>query len=603
LDLPPYRYSAALDCDTSRREGRDVIALDELNSATPAQFMTALGDIFEHSPWIAERAAARRPFASRLDLLEAMCAVVAQADDAEQLALIRAHPELAGRAAIRNELTAASTQEQRSAGLDACTADEFARLQEFNRAYNDKFGFPFILAVRGHDRASIIGNVAARLNNDIVIERRTALDQIARIAEFRLGTAVSSALGDEIMAMHECLARYSDDETALTCTYLRAAHRATAARIRDFMLAAGLDAEIDAIGNVVGRWRCGVTGAKTLITGSHYDTVVNGGKYDGRLGILLPIACVADLKQRALTLSFDLEIVAFADEEGVRYKSTFLGSSALAGTFDIGLLAAVDDRGISLRAALHDAKHDPQAIAGIARDKRSIAAYVEVHIEQGPVLLDADRALGVVTAIAGSVRMLVSIHGLAGHAGTVPMALRRDAAAAAAEIVLAIEKRCTGTAGLVGTVGKLDVPGGAINVIPGRCELSIDIRAGDDAVRDAAVRDVLTQIGQIGARRQVTIDVRRVLEAAGVPCAVELQQQFAAAITRVTADANPLYLPSGAGHDAMKMAALAPVGMLFVRCGNNGISHHPDETMSAADAEMAARAFTDFLLRFKNPMP
>jgi N-carbamoyl-L-amino-acid hydrolase len=367
------------------------------------------------------------------------------------------------------------------------------------------------------------------------------------------------------------------------------------------MLAVGLDVEIDAIGNVVGRWRCGIAGAKTLITGSHYDTVVNGGRYDGRLGILLPIACVAELRQRALTLPYDLEIVAFADEEGVRYKSTFLGSSALAGTFDQRLLDAVDDHGVSLRAALRDAGHDPDAIAGIARDKQMVAAYVELHIEQGPVLLDADRALGVVTAIAGSVRMLVSIAGLAGHAGTVPMALRRDAAAAAAEIVLAVEKRCSGIPGLVGTVGKLDVPGGAINVIPGRCELSIDMRAGDDAVRDAAVRDVLALIEGIGARRNVTIDVRRVLEAAGVPCARALQQQFAAAITRITGFADPLHLPSGAGHDAMKMAALAPVGMLFVRCGNGGISHHPDETLSAADAETAARAFTDFLLRFKNP--
>ena len=578
-----------------------MIALAELNAATSGKFVAALDGIFEHTPWIAERTAARRPFASRLDLLDAMRAVVDAASEDEQLELIRAHPQLAGRAAIHDELTAASTREQQGAGLNACSPNEFARLQELNGAYNAKFGFPFILAVRGHDRASIIAAFEARLCNDVDAERRTALEQIARIAEFRLASTVSAPIGDEIMAMHERLARFSDDSGALTCTYLRPAHRATAQRIRDFMRAADLYVEIDAIGNVVGRWRCGASGAKTLIAGSHYDTVINGGKYDGRLGILLPIACVIGLRQRGMTLPYDLEIVAFADEEGVRYKSTFLGSSALAGTFDMKFLEARDEDGVPMHDALRQAGHDPQRIPALARDPRNVAAYLEVHIEQGPVLLDAQRALGVVTSIAGSVRMLVSIAGLAGHAGTVPMNLRRDAAVAAAEIVLAVEQRCSGIPGLVGTVGQLSVPGGAINVIPGRCELSLDIRAGDDAVRDAAVADVLAAIERIATKRNVRVDARRVLEAAGVPCAPSLQNQLAAAITRATGDGAPLHLPSGAGHDAMKMAALAPVGMLFVRCGNGGISHHPDETMSAADADAAARAFTEFLLNFKTP--
>ena len=578
-----------------------MIALAELNAATSGKFVAALDGVFEHTPWIAERAAARRPFASRHDLLDAMRAVVDAATEDEQLELIRAHPQLAGRAAIHDRLTAASTREQQGAGLDACSPNEFARLQELNGAYNAKFGFPFILAVRGHDRTSIIAAFEARLCNDAEAERRTALEQIARIAEFRLASTVSAPIGDETMAMHERLARFSDDSGALTCTYLRPAHRATAQRIRDFMRAADLDVEIDAIGNVVGRWRCGAPGAKTLITGSHYDTVINGGKYDGRLGILLPIACVIGLRQRGMTLPYDLEIVAFADEEGVRYKSTFLGSSALAGTFNMKFLEARDEDGVPMHDALRQAGHDPQRIPALARDPRNVAAYLEVHIEQGPVLLDAQRALGVVTSIAGSVRMLVSIAGLAGHAGTVPMNLRRDAAVAAAEIVLAVEQRCNRFPGLVGTVGQLSVPGGAINVIPGRCELSLDIRAGDDAVRDAAMADVLTAIERIATKRNVRVDARRVLEAAGVPCAPSLQRQLAAAITRATGDDAPLHLPSGAGHDAMKMVALAPVGMLFVRCGNGGISHHPDETMNAADADVAARAFTEFLLNFKTP--
>jgi len=198
------------------------------------------------------------------------------------------------------------------------------------------------------------------------------------------------------------------------------------------------------------------------------------------------------------------------------------------------------------------------------------------------------------------VRMLVTVEGRAGHSGTVPMTLRRDAAAAAAEIVLAVERRCSGKPGLVGTVGKLDVPNGAVNVIPGRCDLSIDIRAPDDAVRDAAVKDVLAGIDAICARRSVSANTRRVLEVAGTPCSTPLQAEWAAAITRATGDPQPLHLPSGAGHDAMKMAAITSVGMLFVRCGNGGISHHPDEILAAADAEAAARAFSEFLLHFSS---
>jgi allantoate deiminase/N-carbamoyl-L-amino-acid hydrolase len=606
VDLPPHRDRAALDREASQPDGlfpdhvgERVIALDELNALSAAQFAQALDGIFEHSPWVAERAAEARPFASRESLHAAMCSAVDAATRDEQLTLIRAHPELAGRAAVRNELTADSTREQRGAGLDACSSEEFARLQELNGAYNARFGFPFILAVRGHDRTSIIAEFARRLQNEPDTERREALAQIGRIAAFRLADRVRVDAGAEIMAMHERLARFSDDADALTCTYLRPSHRATAAAIRDWMLAAGLDTKVDAVGNVVGRWLCGTPGAKTLIAGSHYDTVINAGRYDGRLGILLPIACVAELRRRGVDLPFDLEIVAFAEEEGVRFKSTFLGSSALAGDFDLRVLDNVDRDGVTMRSAMQDAELDPGAIPPLARDPATLAGYVEVHIEQGPVLLDAHKPLGVVTSIAGSVRMLVAIEGRAGHAGTVPMALRRDAAAAAAEVVLAVEQRCSGTPGLVGTVGKLDVPNGAVNVIPGRCEFSIDIRAGENAVRDAAVADVLQQIERIAARRNVRADVRRVLEAASAPCSPALQAQWAAAISRATGETAPLHLPSGAGHDAMKMARIAPIGMLFVRCGNGGISHHPDETMTIEDASVAAHAFTEFLLHFE----
>ncbi|QBB70441.1 2-oxo-4-hydroxy-4-carboxy-5-ureidoimidazoline decarboxylase [Pseudolysobacter antarcticus] len=576
-----------------------MITLEQLNRMSVDEFVAALGGIFEHSPWVAQRAAAARPFISREDLHAAMCSAVAAATADEQLALIRAHPELAGRAAIRNELTQHSIREQRGAKLDECSAEEFAQLQTMNAAYNARFGFPFVLAVRGHDRQSILAAFAQRLQHEVDHERTTALRQIERIAAFRLADTISAPLGAQIMAMHEQLARFSDDENNLTCAYLTAAHRATAAAIRDYMLGAGLDTHIDAVGNVVGRWRSGIAGAKTLITGSHYDTVIDAGKYDGRLGILLPIVVALDLRQRGLHLPFDLEIIAFAEEEGVRFKSTFLGSSAVAGSFDARVLDSIDADGVTMREAMREAGFDTDAIKDIARDPATLAGYVEVHIEQGPVLLDANRALGVVTSIAGSVRKLVSIRGVAGHAGTVPMPLRRDAAAAAAEIVLAVERRCAIAPGLVGTVGRLHVPNGAINVIPGECELSIDIRADEDALRDAAVADVLAQIEQIGARRQVQINIRRVLEAACAPCAPTLQSQWSAAIARITGDNKPLHLPSGAGHDAMKMASICAIGMLFVRCGNGGISHNPLETLSADDADIAARVFSDFLLHFK----
>lgn len=571
-----------------------MIDLAWLNRADEDAFTEALAGVFEHSSWIARRAAAARPFASRFEMLDAMWAVLQAATRTEQLGLIRAHPELAGKAAVRNELTPESTQEQAGAGLDACTPEEFAQLTQLNAAYNARFGFPFILAVKGHDRRSVIAAFESRLQHAPEQEIEAALVQIRRIAEFRLSDLVLEPAGAAIMAMSERLAAHSDTEDALTCAFLTPAHRACAQQLRDWMLAAGMRVEIDAIGNVVGRWRCGTAGARTLLTGSHYDTVADGGRYDGRLGILLPIAVVRELRLRGKTLPFDLEIVGFSDEEGLRYRSTFLGSSALAGDFDLSLLERPDAEGITLREALLSAGLDPQRIPDIARDPATLLGYVEVHIEQGPVLLQEDRAVGVVSAIAGSLRYLVTLTGVAGHAGTVPMALRQDAAAAAAEVVLAVERRCAQASGLVGTVGLLQVPNGAVNTIPGRCELSLDIRAPDDATRDAAAADILATIDEIVTRRRVAVQCREVMRAAAVACNARLQQTLAQSIERVTGrDARTL--PSGAGHDAMKLARITDIAMLFVRCGAGGISHHPDETLDAADADIAARVFADFL--------
>jgi N-carbamoyl-L-amino-acid hydrolase len=578
-------------------------SLNDLNRLDAPAFAAALHGIYEHSPWIAERAAAHRPFATPAALKLALQDAVAQAGDDERLALLRAHPELAGRAALAGTLTAESTSEQAASRLDQCTPDDYAALQELNAAYNAKFGFPFILAVRGPTgrgltRAAIIAAFRRRLANRRDDELAEALRQVHRIAELRLNALLGIDLpfGQAIMDWAEELGAISDDTGALTCAYLTPAHRATAARLADWMRAAGMAVTIDAVGNVTGRYAASAPGAKVLLTGSHYDTVRNGGKYDGRLGILAPLAVVRHLHASGRRLPFHLDVIGFAEEEGVRFRSTFLGSSALAGRFDPAVLEQRDAGGVTMRAALEQAGHDPAAIPALARDPASLLGYLEIHIEQGPVLLEHGLPLGVVTAIAGSARYLVELEGLAGHAGTTPMTMRRDAAAAAAEIVLLVERRCgppADAAGLVGTVGQLAVPDGSVNVVPGRCRLSLDIRAPGDAVRQAAVRDILDGIEAVCARRRIGVRVEPLLDAAAVPCAPWLMDRLGAAVER--AGLPRLDLPSGAGHDAMAIAAVTDVAMLFTRCGNGGISHNPLETMTADDAELAARVLLDVL--------
>jgi beta-ureidopropionase / N-carbamoyl-L-amino-acid hydrolase len=574
------------------------IALTTLNTLPADEFIATLATVFEHSPWVPERVAGLRPFKSTLQLHQSMYAAVTQASIVEQLALIRAHPELAGKAAVRGELTSESTREQAGAGLSACSPEEFAKLQTLNAAYATKFGFPFVLAVKGHNRTSVIAALELRGDNTAEHERAVALSEIGRIAGFRLADLIDEPLGSRIIAMCEQLAQHSEHPHELTCSYLSTAHRATAALIKDWMLAAGLSVHIDAIGNVIGTWYSD-DNASTLLTGSHYDTVINAGKFDGRLGIVLPIAVVAQLRRQNQRLPYTLRIIAFAEEEGVRFKSTFLGSGAIVGRFDNALLNAVDANGISMRNAMLDAGLDPTAITAAATNEQGLLGFIEVHIEQGPVLLNEGHAVGVVTSIAGSLRHLVTITGLAGHSGTVPMNMRRDAAVAAAELILAVEQHCSGIPGLVGTVGQLNVPGGAINVIPGRCELSIDVRAADDSARDTAWAAVQAAAQQIAAQRHVDIQFRKVLQIDCAPCAPAWQQAISASIARITHEATPRHLPSGAGHDAMMMANLTDIGMLFVRCGNGGISHHPDESLTAADADIAACVFTDLLLHLE----
>lgn len=580
--------------------------LARLNRASREEFVALLDGTYEHSPWIADAAFDARPFASLAALKHALVRAVRAAGRDAQLGLIRAHPELAGKAMIARTLTAESTNEQGKAGLTACTPEEFAHIGELNAAYNAKFGFPFILAVRGPrgaglTRHQIIAAFERRLANHPELEFAEALRNIDRIAEIRLDDkfALSPAQGNLAWDWAESLARFSEPGYAergeLTVTYLTDAHRAVAAQLADWMRAdCGFDeVSIDAVGNVVGVYHGSDRAAPRLITGSHYDTVRNGGKYDGRLGILVPMACVRALHERGERLPFDLEVVGFAEEEGQRYEAVFLGSGALTGHFDPKWLDQADADGVRMRDAMAAAGLRPEDIPALKRDPARYLGFVEVHIEQGPVLSELDLPLGVVTSINGSVRHVGEVVGLASHAGTTPMDRRRDAAAAVAELALFVERRASAEPHLVGTVGILEVPSGSINVVPGRCRFSLDVRAPTDAVRDACSADILAELAAICERRGVSHRLQETMRAAAAPSAPAWQQRWERAVEALGLPVHRL--PSGAGHDAMKMHALLPQAMLFVRGENAGISHNPLESSTSHDIDLAVQAFARLL--------
>ncbi|AMO22410.1 hypothetical protein GCM10027034_27610 [Ramlibacter solisilvae] len=589
--------------------------LEALNTASPQEAEGLLEGIYEHSPWIAQGALRQRPFRSLAHLKHAMARVVAEAAREAQLALLRAHPELAGKAMVDKALTAESTGEQRSAGLTDCSPEEFAQLQRLNAGYNAKFGFPFILAVRGPrgtglTRRQIIDTFERRLDNPVDVELAEGLRNVHRIAELRLNDRFGAepALGNQVWDWQEALAAFSDpgfrEKGQLTVTYLTEAHRAAAARIAQDMRDCGFDeVGIDAVGNVVGRYRARTEDARLLLTGSHYDTVRNGGRYDGRLGIFTPMACVRELARTQRRLPFGIEVVAFSEEEGQRYKATFLGSGALNGQFDPAWLEQKDAGGVTMREAMHEAGLPAtlEAIAALRRDPARYLGFVEVHIEQGPVLNEIDLPLGIVTSINGGVRYQCEVTGMASHAGTTPMDRRRDAAVAVAELALFIEQRAARDGDSVGTIGMLEVPGGSINVIPGRCRFSLDLRAPNDAQRDALVAEVLAELDAICARRGVHATVEPTMRAAAAPSDRAWQQRWERAVQALGV---PLHrMPSGAGHDAMKLHEVMPQAMLFVRGQNGGISHNPLESTTADDMQLAVQAFLGLLTGLAEESP
>ncbi len=581
------------------------LTLEQLNAADLATAASLLDGLYEHSPWIAEAALAQRPFRSLAQIKYAMAQVLDKAPVQAKLDLIRAHPELAGKAMETNTLTAESTNEQNKAGLTRCTPEELEHIRKLNAEYGKRFGFPFILAVRGPRgaglaKAEIIETFERRLHNHPDFELGEALRNIHRIAEIRLNDkfGYTPELGNDVWDWQEKLAQHSDpgyaEKGQLTVTYLTDAHRACAQRISHWMRDCGFDeVEIDAVGNVVGRYKAATDDARTLLTGSHYDTVRNGGKYDGRLGIFVPMACVRELHRQGKRLPFHIEVVGFSEEEGQRYKATFLGSGALIGDFKQEWLEQKDADGITLRDAMQHAGLCIDDIPKLQRDPARYLGFIEVHIEQGPVLNELDIPLGIVTSINGSARYICEMIGMASHAGTTPMDRRRDAACGVAELALYIEKRAARDGTSVATMGQLNVPSGSVNVVPGRCQFSLDLRAPTNEQRDAMVADILAEIEAIAQRRGLRYSTELAMKAAAAPSAPEWQQRWEAAVDALGV---PLYrMPSGAGHDAMKLHEIMPQAMLFVRGLNAGISHNPLESSTADDMQLSVDAFSHVL--------
>ena len=405
---------------------------------------------------------------------------------------------------------------------------------------------------------------------------------------------VDLAAGRRLMARLEAFADFTDEPRRLTRLFLSEAHRRAALAFIGWCSEARLEARIDAAGNVVARYEGKRAGAPALMLGSHIDTVRDAGLYDGNYGALAALAVVERLNARDERLDHAIEIVAFGDEEGVRFRTTLTGSRALVGNYPQDVLDQKDAQGVLMRDALLAFGGDPERAGSIRRT--DVAAFVEAHIEQGLALEAEGLPLGVVTAINGATRLEVVVDGLAGHAGATPMHLRQDALTAAAEMALAIEGRARSEPDLVATVGRLEVWPGATNVIPGHVQFSIDLRAPSDLNRAAALADVEARIFAIAATRGVRVSIAKSHEANAYVCDPNIVAGLAQAVEAV--GVPPRLLPSGAGHDAMAMGKLCPAGMLFVRC-KGGVSHNPLESITVEDCAIGLKALTQFTRDFR----
>ena len=393
--------------------------------------------------------------------------------------------------------------------------------------------------------------------------------------------------------MHRCeiLGAISEEPGRLTRPFASAAMRDANARVEEWMREAGMTVRRDNIGNVRGRYG---DGNATLLLGSHLDSVRNAGKYDGPLGVMVGIAAVQRLHDADKRLPFAIEVLAFADEEGLRYGTTYLGSRAVAGSFDPRDLVRTDSAGITMADSIRSFGGDPTRIADDRWAGGDLLGYVEVHIEQGPVLESLGLPVGVVSAIAGQSRYEITFTGEAGHAGTVPMDHRRDALTAASEAVLGFEALAKTDDQMVATVGKLEVEPGAANVIPGRVAFTLDVRHPNDANRSSACEAMLARVRETAERRKLEIEIRPVSERAAVSCSPRV-----IALLRQAIGEGAVEVASGAGHDGVYMSEITDIGMLFVRC-KGGISHNPAESVTREDVGVAIdvmNGFVDLLVK------
>ncbi|KAB7741746.1 allantoate amidohydrolase [Parvibaculum sedimenti] len=393
---------------------------------------------------------------------------------------------------------------------------------------------------------------------------------------------------------------YSEDARNLTRRFLTPAHAAALESLTQWMTAAGMTVHLDPVGNVVGRYEGATPGAPALMIGSHVDTVRDAGCYDGTLGVMLGLSCVEALAAQGRRLPFAIEVVAFGDEEGSRFSTGMICSRAVSGQIIDGAeyAALKDSDGVSLADAMKAFGLDAAKIPLAARRPEELVAYLEAHIEQGPVLEAEEQALGVVSGISAQLRLHAVFTGKAGHAGTNPMGLRHDALAAAAEAILAVEQiaETWATKGVVGTVGFIDAKPGAPNVIAGKVEITLDVRAIDRAIRDAAAKEMETRIAAIASRRCIGFVLRQTLDLQPHPSDPALTAMLEAVLSDM--GLRPLRLASGAGHDAGALAAITPMAMLFIRCAG-GISHNPAEAVDPADVDLAAETMLRFIDRLE----
>ncbi|MGL4611714.1 MAG: allantoate amidohydrolase [Trueperaceae bacterium] len=396
-------------------------------------------------------------------------------------------------------------------------------------------------------------------------------------------------LTKEILERCNTLAMFSESSDHLTRLFLSKPMRDVHACVRAWLEEAGMQVRVDAIGNILGRYEGKTENAKTLLIGSHLDTIKNAGKYDGMLGVLLGIALVKALDSEQLP--FAIEVIGFSEEEGVRYSKPFFGSKAVIGQFEDEWLELRDADDISLSDTLRNFGLNPTNISS-AKLTGDYLGYLEFHIEQGPVLESLNLPLGIVKAIVGQTRLELSFVGKANHAGTTPMGLRQDALAGVAEWLVFVEREAKKQVGLVATVGMITTLPGAGNVIPGEVKLSLDVRHAEDATREKAVAHFLEEAETIAVSRKLKVSWQTRLAQAAIPCHKALVDKLAKAVGESGYPVHPM--TSGAGHDAMVLAEIMPTAMLFLR-SPGGLSHHPDEAVLESDVTAALEAGLAFL--------